>query len=89
MGGAIHSPIHGTKHTTMLVVIHPCLLASLFEVFNRFGSLASLKRSSVCWTWHRPASNTLLSFALVLMLSMLCFCLFFYESMLHASIHVF
>ena len=50
VGGAIHPPNLGTKHTTMLVVNHSCSLASFLGVFGRFGSLAWLERSSVCWT---------------------------------------
>ena len=49
MGGAIHLPNFGTKHTTMLVVNHTCLLASLFEVLNRFGHCSWLEGSSLCW----------------------------------------
>ena len=49
MGGAIHPPNLGTKHTTMLVVNHTCLLASYFEVLDRFGHDSWPGGSSVCW----------------------------------------
>ena len=49
VGGAIHPPNLGTKHTTMLVVNYPCLLASLFGVLDKFSRRSWPGGSSVCW----------------------------------------
>ena len=95
VGGAIHQPILGTKHTIMLVVNHTCLLASYFRVLDRFGRHSWPERSSVCWmhqlvrptldaavaSVQHPALPSLPCFAL--RSTMLCYCWFVCKSMLH------